>query len=219
VGRILGRRCGIPGLQLTRLTLLNVLTRVQERARFARLYLDGNSSFFLAGPITPPLLAPPRGGALMTQRSAASTEMARRLWARAADDISAPEEVAAAAERMCTQLRTGLGRWVGTMGYRALFDRALMLAQAEHPALRSLACGADEPVTTADVRAEGTDEVAAGVVALVAALTEVLGRIIGEEMAVRLVEQAGIDGEREERPKPRGAVSTEPSGGRDARVG
>ena len=155
----------------------------------------------------------------MTQRSAAATDMARRLWARAAGDTSAPEEVAAAAERMCTQLRTWLVRWVGTMGYRALFDRALMLARAEHPALRSLSCGGDEPVTTADVRAEGSAEVAAGVVALVAALTDVLGRIIGEEMAVRLVEHAAIGSNREERPNPRGAVSTESSGGRDARVG
>jgi hypothetical protein len=155
----------------------------------------------------------------MTQRSAAATDMARRLWARAAGDTSAPEEVAAAAERMCTQLRTWLIRWVGTMGYRALFDRALMLARAGHPALRSLSCGGDEPVTTADVRAEGTAEVSAGVVALVAALAELLGRIIGEEMAIRLVEQAGIDSESEERPNPRRAVSTESSGGRDARVG
>jgi hypothetical protein len=131
----------------------------------------------------------------MTQRSAAATEVARGLWARAAGDTSSPEEVAAAAERTCTQLREGLGRWVGTMGYRALLDRALAMARAEHPALRSLSCGGSEPVTTADVRSEGAAEVAAGMVALVAALVELLGRIIGEEMAVRLVEQTGIQSE------------------------
>lgn len=79
------------------------------------------------------------------------------------------------------------------MGYRALLDRALVLTRAEHPALRSLSCGGDEPVTTADVRAEGAAEVAAGMVALVAALVELLGRIIGEEMAVRLVDQTRIE--------------------------
>jgi hypothetical protein len=54
-------------------------------------------------------------------------------------------------------------------------------------------------------------------VALVAALVELLGRILGEEMAVRLVEQTGMKDERErekgpsdrERPSPRGVVSTE----------
>jgi len=114
---------------------------------------------------------------------------------------------------MCTQLRAGLGRWVGATGYRALLDRALGLARAEHPALGSLLChGGEVPMITAAVRAHGVAEVAAAMVAWVAALIELLGRIIGEEMAVRLVEQTDI-------PSPRGVVSTESKGGRDARVG
>jgi ABC-type phosphate transport system permease subunit len=40
------------------------------------------------------------------------------------------------------------------------------------------------------VRAHSAAEVATGMVALVAALVELLGRIIGEEMAVELVNQA-----------------------------
>jgi hypothetical protein len=145
----------------------------------------------------------------MTPRSAAASEVARRLWASAAGDASAPEEVAAASERMCTQLRAGLGRWVGATGYRALLDRALGQVRAEHPELGSLSChGGEEPLTTAAVRAYGTAQVAAGMVALVAALIELLGRILGEEMAVRLVEQTGI-------PIPREVVGTETEGGRD----
>jgi hypothetical protein len=145
----------------------------------------------------------------MTLGSAAATDAARRLWARAAGDSSAPEEVAAAAERICFQLRVGLRRWIGAEGYRALLDRALGQVRAEHPALGGLSClGGDEPVTTAAVRTDGAGEVAAGLVALVTALIELLGRIIGEEMAVRLVEQIGI-------PSSPGVVSTEPEGGRD----
>jgi hypothetical protein len=157
----------------------------------------------------------------MTQRSAAATEVARRLWQRAVGNASTPEDVAVAATRMCTGLRVGLSRWVGAMGYRALIDRALLLARAEHPALSSVSChGGDEPVTTAAVWAHSADEVATGMVALVAALVELLGRIIGEEMAVRLVEQISMKSETEgETPSPRGAVSTESKGGRDARVG
>ena len=126
----------------------------------------------------------------MTQKSAAATEVARHLWERAVRDSGAPEDVAVAATHMCTELRAGLSRWVGAMGYRALIDRALLLARAEHPALGSLSChGGDEPVTTAAVRAHSAAEVATGVVALVATLIELLG-IVGEEMAVEIVNQA-----------------------------
>ena len=77
------------------------------------------------------------------------------------------------------------------MGYRALIDRALLLARAEHPALGCLSChGGDEPATTAAVRAHSAAEVATGMVALVATLIDLLSRIVGEEMAVELVNQA-----------------------------
>ena len=125
------------------------------------------------------------------QRSATVTEVARGLWARDAVDVSAPEEVIAAAERICVQLQAGLVRWVGTMGYRALLDRAVELARAEHPALSRLSCnGSDEQEIAAAVRAHGAGEVTAGMVALVATLIDLLSRTVGEEMAVELVNQA-----------------------------
>jgi len=146
----------------------------------------------------------------MTKGSVAATDAARGLWARAAGSAGAPEEIAVAAERLCTGLRAGLGRWIGAEGYRALLDRALGLVRAKHPVLDGLSClGGDEPLTAAAVRAHGAAEVAAGMEALVAALIELLGRIIGEDMAVRLVEQAAM-------PSPRGLVSDAREG---ARVG
>jgi hypothetical protein len=125
------------------------------------------------------------------QGSPAATEVAWRHWARAAGDTNTLEEVAAAAERTCTQLQAGLARWVGTEGYRALIDRALLLARAEHPVLGGLSChGGDQPAITAAVRAHSAAEVRAGMVALVATLIDLLSRIVGEEMAVELVNQA-----------------------------
>ena len=125
------------------------------------------------------------------QGSPAATEVAWRHWARAAGDTNTLKEVAAAAARTCTQLQAGLARWVGTEGYCALIDRALLLARAEHPALGSLSChGGDEPVITAAVRAHTAAEVTAGVMVLVATLIDLLSRIVGEEMAVELVSQA-----------------------------
>ena len=66
----------------------------------------------------------------------------------------------------------------------------------------------------AAVRAHGAAEVAAGMVALVATLIDLLGRIIGEEMAVRLVEETAcrLARRQEDRPSPRGVVSTDIEG-------
>jgi hypothetical protein len=150
------------------------------------------------------------------QVSPAATEVARRHWACAAGDTGTVEGVAATAGRTCTQLQAGLARWVGTEGYRALLHRALLLARAEHPALGSLSChGEDEPVNTAAVRAHSAAEVATGMVALVAALVELLGRILGEEMAVRLVEQSGMQNERESARGPERPRKTEPARSRE----
>jgi len=103
-----------------------------------------------------------------------------------------------------------LGRWIGAQGYRALLDRALRATRAEHPALGSLHClNGDEPVSSIALRPHGADEVSAGMVALLAVLTDLLGKIIGVAMAGRLVEQAGM------LSSPRGVVNAEPRGGRD----
>lgn len=120
-----------------------------------------------------------------------------------------PEEVAAAAERVCGQLRAGLGRWVGSEGYRALLDRALGLAATDHPVLKSLSCHeGDERAALEAARIQGAAEVTAGMVALLATLIDLLGRIVGEEMAVQLVEQTGT-------PALWGGSSTETQGALD----
>jgi hypothetical protein len=142
----------------------------------------------------------------MTPKSSAANAAARRFWARAVGDATAPEKVSAAAERMCTQLQVGLGRWIGGDGYRALLGRALRSTRAEHPTLGAISClGGDAPATTAAVRAEGAAELGAGLVALVAEVIELLGRIIGDEMALRLVDQIGM-------PSPRAVLSTKTEG-------
>jgi hypothetical protein len=69
------------------------------------------------------------------------------------------------------------------------------------------------------VRIHGAAEVAAGMVALVAVLVDLLGRIIGEDMAGRLVEETGVQTGKEdkkERPRPSGVVSITSRGTCDA---
>ena len=144
----------------------------------------------------------------MTQSSAPSAEAAGRLWARYAGDEASGEELAAAAERLFTQLETGLTRWVGAEGFRVLRGRALRRAQAECPALAGLSDGGrDMRAVVSAVQAHGAPEVAAGMMCVIATLVDLLGRIIGEEMAVRLVEQTGT-------PSARGESSTVKQGGR-----
>jgi hypothetical protein len=145
----------------------------------------------------------------MAQTSAAASEVARGFWASDAVDVSAPQEVTAEAERICAQLETGLARWVGSAGYRTLVHRALELARPEHPALGKISCdGNDRDEIAAALRAHGAAELTSGIVALVATLIDLLGRIVGEEMAVALVKQAVA-------ASPERASNTGIEGGRD----
>lgn len=138
-----------------------------------------------------------------------TSDAARHLWTRAGGDSRQAADVADAVEYVRKALRMGLGRWIGAEGYRALLERGRKQVREEHPALDGLAGLSEvEPVSAAAVEAQGAEAVAAGMVALLSTMTGLLGRIIGEEMAVRLVEQVGT-------PSPRGVVSSESNGGRD----
>jgi hypothetical protein len=121
-----------------------------------------------------------------------AVSVSRRHWQRVAGDAKNDEDVAAAADRMCLQLENGLSRWIGLEGYKTLQDRAIHEVVEHHPALSKLSFGAgDEAANHAAVQEHGAVEVADGMVALVAAVIELLGRIIGVDMALRLVEHWG----------------------------
>jgi hypothetical protein len=127
--------------------------------------------------------------------SSSPLDAARGLWARAVGNAHTPAELAAAIDQMCAQLHLGLRRWIGAEGFRALLARALSEVQAEHPVLRGLACVGEGGSKTADaVRLQGPAAMGAAMVAVVGALIELLGRIIGGEMALRLVEQIEMPG-------------------------
>ena len=100
--------------------------------------------------------------------------------------------MARSADHLCALLRSGLGQWIGANGYRVLLDRALGEARPDHPVLGTFGCqGGDDPATLATVKEHGPDALAAGMVALLTVLIALLGRIMGDEMAVHLVEQTG----------------------------
>lgn len=105
-------------------------------------------------------------------------------------DASLQAEVAGSADRLCGNLRIGMVRWIGGEGYRALLARALAETRRQHPALAGLTWfGEDEPAIRAAVRKHGADAVVAAMVAVLRAMITLLGRIMGDDMAVHLVEQ------------------------------
>lgn len=127
---------------------------------------------------------------------------ANALWHRCAlTSGTRVEDALLTADRVLTALDAGLRRWIGAEGYAALLKRATVLTEAAHPALH---CVADLPVNAPN----GTNgrvyqgvEIVAAMIALLTTLLSLLGRIIGEEMAARLVENIG-------QPSPRGVVSS-----------
>jgi hypothetical protein len=109
-----------------------------------------------------------------------------------AGNASTPEAIAEAAATLGLQLRTGLSPWIGAEGYAALHARALQQVRTHHPALGELSLSADDRnAAELAVRAHGAAAVSGGIVAFVATLIELLGKIIGVEMALRLVEHWG----------------------------
>lgn len=117
----------------------------------------------------------------------------------------------AAATRLLHDLEVALSRWIGREGYSALLVNAARLTLPEHPVLETvLKTGGPGAATPSHDDAE-SDTLARGMTALLEILIELLGRIIGEEMAARLVDQAGA-------PSPRGSVSNVSHEKRDEQV-
>ncbi len=126
----------------------------------------------------------------MPARTDAAADAARRLWSRTTEGVRSPEESTAAAAQLCRVLSVSLGRWIGVEGYRALLGRALDIARVEHPVLDGVACREDGARLTTPAFAAAPAEVAAGMEVLLAAMIDLLGRIIGDALAVRLIERS-----------------------------
>jgi hypothetical protein len=134
--------------------------------------------------------------------SSAARELAIQLLTR---EGSGPprSDAADAPDRVCAGVSDELSRWIGRDGCRALFARALATAQADggHPVL-DLVRVSTGSVSCLDGLAEGaarcgSDAATAGATAILSALIELLGHLIGEDMALSLLAQTA--------PSPRGA--------------
>jgi hypothetical protein len=123
-----------------------------------------------------------------------SHELARRLLEREAawsNDVQ-PKLAAAAVQRACTRVVEALCDSMGNDGCDALLARALFRTEAKHPALKDLRRISNGKIhldgVAASVEAHGEAKVTAAVEALLGAVIDVLGRLIGEDMAIRIID-------------------------------
>lgn len=121
-------------------------------------------------------------------------ETARRLLARERAAGGPTPDPVATAERAVRRLSDALVGWFGPYGAHALLTRALGRARADHPALAAVRVGAPaRPAVEGLVdsaQAYGAAQTAAAAADLLAAVVELLERLIGGDLATRLVEQS-----------------------------
>jgi hypothetical protein len=117
----------------------------------------------------------------------------QRLVAREQADAGTADAMAIA-ERAARRLGHELVGWFGPFATQTLVSRALTHARAEHPALEGVRVGtAAAPFLerVADsARVHGADATAAGIVDVMAWVVQLLGRLIGDDLATAVLEQS-----------------------------
>ncbi len=107
---------------------------------------------------------------------------------KSVDDIELP---GAALQRACAHVSENLRDTMGEAGCAALIARARVRTEGDHPALKKLrrvnegSLQLDGVVESIEVH--GLGDVTAALEALLAALADILIRLIGEDMAITLI--------------------------------
>ncbi len=127
----------------------------------------------------------------MSPNSPAADALAHRLLA-AASAAAVGGDPVTVATRVLADIADTLARWFGPYGYHALLTRAVARAQPAHPVLATVRVhdlltpvldGLPEAAT-----AHGVPAVHAAVAAVIAGVVDLLGRVIGDDMARNLLE-------------------------------
>jgi hypothetical protein len=132
-------------------------------------------------------------------------QIARRLInshrsERPGGDTAARDTAARAGAAACDHLYRELSRWVGRDGCHALFTRALAEARTEYPALGQIQLRArSEPYidgVAETIMAHGDPATADALESMLIRLIELLGRLIGDDVATKLIERSRVASER-----------------------
>ncbi len=109
---------------------------------------------------------------------------------------------ASAAALAAGDMVIALSRWIGVDGCHAVFSRAKSEAEAKHTALRGLSLRLSAlqymEGVGASVEEYGDDATAEGIEAMLVGVSELLGRLVGADMAKNLIEQSLPDSEQDE---------------------
>jgi hypothetical protein len=137
-----------------------------------------------------------------------ASQLARRLIDSSRGNGARSPDSAHAAAAAFDHLYQSLSRWVGLDGCHALFTRAHAQARAKYPLLADIELRArstpylDGVAETVDQH--GAVETVAALESMLVVLIELLGRLIGDDMATKLIERdlaesADGDGNRQSR--------------------
>lgn len=124
--------------------------------------------------------------------------LTRQLVARAADDEAGADASSCLAARRAIERACGeLARWVGASGSEALLSRAIAASRAAHPVLdgvRSQSAGAIDGLVAA-VRPLDAKTCTATCEAVLTALLQLMQRLVGPELTMRLLQLEEPDGD------------------------
>jgi hypothetical protein len=122
-------------------------------------------------------------------------ELTRHLVGRAAPPGDGPDGALRAVHQACEMTYLALARSLGIAGTKVLLTRAIAQSRAEHPLLKEIRVGGQpEPGLEGVaelVAAHDAAAVTAALEAVLETLLGLLGRLIGNDMVPRLVEQDG----------------------------
>ena len=100
-----------------------------------------------------------------------------------------------ALHRSCTRVTDALRNSMGDAGCAALLARAFARTEGAHPVLNDLHGRADEGIRVdglaASANVHGIESVTAAIEALIGALVDILTRLVGDDMAIRLLDHDG----------------------------
>jgi hypothetical protein len=143
----------------------------------------------------------PQSSPPTTPRATARRLLARELGGEARVEAAEAGAVAAAGEQLVLRITGGLSRSFGPYGAVALVARALVRVRASHPLLAAVTIVAttppdsvDRPIQITGLAAGASSSGAAAAVdaltAWLAQLADLLGGIIGDDLAATILEQS-----------------------------
>jgi hypothetical protein len=126
--------------------------------------------------------------------NAPSRKIARRLINSRQPEGKGVEGRARAAATACDDLYRDLSRWVGRDGCHALFARALAQARIEYATLEQIQLRPrSEPYVDGvaeTIMSHGAAATAEALESMLVQLVDLLGRLIGDDMATNLIERS-----------------------------